>query len=75
MACNCLTLVRQELQTKYKDPDLRVQVSFSLTCTYPMITFEYRKLKKDGTFRKSLSSGTMIPTYCPFCGELYEDAP
>ena len=79
--CNCLRECTKALRSKTGDPEASINSVFvvktetgtrALTRLYPQIVARYRKRKQDGEFRKSQTTSSMIPDYCPWCGAKYE---
>jgi hypothetical protein len=74
--CNCLDKVIKGVKEQTGDEDATVDwtVVFSNPVRYlPRIEYTYRKKNKNGLFQKRIEKGTMIPTYCPWCGKKYEE--
>jgi len=75
--CNCIKDVDQKIKKQTNDPDACVDWAivglFAGHPQYlPKINYTYRKSDKKGTLTKKTFEGTIIPTFCPFCGVKYE---
>ena len=73
-ACDCYHKITDSVREKTEDPDAEIDYaiigmfSASGMSTLPRIGYTYRKKKKSGEFMGKKFQGTIIPTFCPFCG-------
>ena len=79
MACDCLNTLRKLIAENTGDPDASVDAAVSFgskknnATSWPRLTASYRKKKADGSFSKGNTIMSIKPTFCPFCGKIYED--
>lgn len=74
MQCDCIKQVEDKLKKHLGDSEAKMAVGFVFkddggVLTVPSITASYRKKKQDGTFNKKEETISIIPSFCPFCGE------
>lgn len=78
--CDCLTKFEMQMQGKY--PDFRFQKEWVVikkdenrkTDSFdprPLLCATYHKEKKDGSVSGRLTTGPVLPSFCPFCGKAY----
>lgn len=71
MACDCIKQLQQELRKEFNDS---VEVDKQLP-GYGVVMVNlralYHKQNKNGSYRKGLSTISLVPRYCPFCGKPY----
>lgn len=73
MNCDCIKQFETKLKEQFEDPEAHLLVGFVFkddggTLTVPTIEALVRKKKRDGSFKKP-ESISVIPSFCPFCGE------
>lgn len=70
--CGCFVRIDSELKEKTGDPEASLNwvARMSGEC-YPRLSYTYRKKKKSGEFHGKETEGTILPTFCPFCGVKY----
>jgi len=74
--CNCLKELDAKVKEHTKDEDACVDwvVSglFGNDVLYlPKINYTFRKFNSRGEPTKKTFDGTIVPTFCPFCGKKY----
>lgn len=71
--CDCLNKVEHAMKNNLPNKlDISMNVLFDMKGnTYPEISYQYHRKKRDGKPEKKVSTGNIIPTYCPFCGKKY----
>ncbi len=78
MACECLKNAKKLLNEKFNDPEGSINASISMNfntgdslCRWPSLEYSYHPLKKDGNRSKQVNKTSIVPTFCPLCGEKY----
>ena len=59
MSCNCLKQINERVKEQTGD----IEAS---------IPYTYRKKKRDGGFHAKETEGTIVPSFCPWCGVKYK---
>jgi hypothetical protein len=75
--CDCIEKVNEVIREQYEDPEASINVGFSfggnkVTVKPSGLAAQYRKKKKDGTFQEKKTTVSIVPGFCPFCGEEYK---
>jgi hypothetical protein len=65
--CNCIFTIEEELGKTLQNPRIKIGFTFPDMKSFPIIEVEY---DKPGKKKKYIQ--TILPTYCPFCGEKYK---
>lgn len=75
--CDCIDKVEAELQKKTGDPMAEIISAYVFgvekTSVVPHMEYQYRRKNKNGEFDERKKTGTMLPTFCPFCGVRYDN--
>lgn len=72
VSCDCLTEINERVKEQTGDSEAYIDFAFTMSGkSFPRIPYNYRKKKRDGTFHAKESEGTIIPTFCPWCGVKY----
>lgn len=74
MNCNCIKEVNERLRKHTGHEDAQLAVSFIFMedgsrLEVPSIYAFYKVKKRDGTYAKKAKELSIIPSFCPFCGE------
>lgn len=70
--CNCYSEINEKVKERTEDPEAEMNYAFLFSGKImPRITYTYRKKKKNGEFHNKVNEGTILPTFCPFCGSKY----
>ena len=70
--CNCLSEATKIYKKNYGDEKAEILSCFLFDKgDRPIIIATHRYKKKDGTFANKIVKETIIPIYCPFCGNKY----
>lgn len=75
--CGCLDKVEEEVKKQTKDENACVDFALVFGTEarmYPRISYSYQKRNKVGVMAKKKYEGTLLPTYCPWCGKKYDEA-
>lgn len=70
--CNCIDEFNKRIRKNTGDAVAGVTLSFGMAYCYPRIELTYRRKKQDGTLSKRISTGILVPGFCPMCGKKYE---
>lgn len=73
--CDCHDIMDEKLKERTGDPEAEMACAFLFgvkTISVPYIEFYYRKKKKSGEFMPKKHSGSLLPSFCPFCGKSYK---
>ena len=77
MACNCIRAIEAKLKEEYGEDFTMAyclqRVGGVLISTWPGLTVRFLGTKRDGTPSLRWSRKTILPTYCPVCGERYTE--
>ena len=71
MSCNCL----EDFDTKLKERNTRLGVTLCIPRDSGPATVRPTIVTEKVEPRKKGRAVTVLPTFCPFCGERYEPAP
>jgi hypothetical protein len=74
--CDCVTKVQDLIREQYQDPEASIDIGFtfggkSLDVKPSGLGFQYRSKKKNGDYDSRKKHGTLVPSFCPFCGKSY----
>lgn len=73
MPCKCITNWNQKLKERFGDSASVNYALMSDGTARVVITGFYHPQKKDGSLAKNTKDVNLLPSYCPFCGQPYEE--
>ena len=73
MSCNCLKQINERVKEQTGDIEASIDFAFTMSGkSFPRIPYTYRKKKRDGGFHAKETEGTIVPSFCPWCGVKYK---
>lgn len=75
--CDCVEKIKKDVAEERDVAEVEIAgVYFFLNGKNfaPKMSLSYKKKKKNGELSKNKTYETLLPSYCPFCGKIYDAA-